>query len=143
MRGVATRRLNNGKDLFLGFLTAIILVFCGYGTNYALSGQRAAGGQVIYVKAGATGANSGLNWDDAYTDLQTALAAAAAGDEIWVAAGAYKPTAGADRTISFVMKVGVGLYGGFAGGETGRGTKRFYRAISGYPPSSATIPTTW
>ena len=41
-------------------------------------------------------------------------------DEIWVAAGEYKPTTGDDRTISFVLKDGVAIYGGFAGGETAR-----------------------
>jgi len=57
-------------------------------------------------------------WASAYTDLQLALAAAASGDEIWVAAGAYKPTVTADRTITFSMKNGVGVYGGFNGTET-------------------------
>jgi hypothetical protein len=56
----------------------------------------------------------------AYTDLQPALAASNSGDEIWVAAGTYKPTATTDRTVSFAMKNGVGIYGGFAGNETQR-----------------------
>lgn len=43
--------------------------------------------------------------------------ASAANDEVWVAAGTYKPTAGTDRTISFYMKDGVAIYGGFAGAE--------------------------
>jgi hypothetical protein len=37
-----------------------------------------------------------------------------------VAAATYKPTATADRTISFALKNGVGIYGGFAGAETMR-----------------------
>jgi hypothetical protein len=35
-------------------------------------------------------------------------------------AGTYKHTATADRTISFALKNGVGVYGGFAGTETMR-----------------------
>ncbi|MBK7939885.1 MAG: hypothetical protein IPJ82_23620 [Lewinellaceae bacterium] len=72
-----------------------------------------ASGSTIYVNAAAVGANTGASWTDAYTDLQSALAAAVAGDEIWVAAGTYKPTSGTDRAIFFVMKSDVGIYGGF------------------------------
>jgi len=75
---------------------------------------------IIYVKADATGANNGTSWEDAYSDLQAALATAQSGDEIWVAAGAYQPTAGTDRTATFQLRSGVALYGGFAGGETDR-----------------------
>ena len=59
-------------------------------------------------------------WSGCYTDLQDALAFVVAGDEIWVAASTYRPTAGADRGVSFQMVQGVGIYGGFRGGETKR-----------------------
>jgi Tol biopolymer transport system component len=75
---------------------------------------------ILFVNDDATGLNTGASWADAYTDLQAALAAATAGDEIWVAAGTYKPTAGTDRSISFNLKEGVSLYGGFAGTESAR-----------------------
>ncbi len=73
---------------------------------------------VIYVNAAAAGANNGSSWANAYTSLQTALGAANASDELWVRAGTYKPTATADRTVSFAMKNAVGIYGGFNGTET-------------------------
>ncbi len=72
----------------------------------------------IFVNASATGANNGSSWANAYTTLPLALSAAASGSEIWVAAATYKPTATTDRTVSFVLKNGVGVYGGFAGTET-------------------------
>ena len=72
----------------------------------------------IYVDLSAIGANNGETWTDAYTDLQSALTRAISGDEIWVAEGTYKPTSGSDRTVSFGLKTGVDVYGGFAGGET-------------------------
>ncbi|HEU0295738.1 MAG TPA: choice-of-anchor Q domain-containing protein [Anaerolineales bacterium] len=75
---------------------------------------------IRYVKWDASGTNDGTSWANAYNDLQSALAVASSGDEIWVAAGTYKPTTGTDRTISFTLKSGVAVYGGFAGNELSR-----------------------
>ena len=71
----------------------------------------------IYVNDDPSGSNDGTSWADAYTSLQTALSAATSGDQIWVAAGTYLPTTTTDRSISFAMKNGVEIYGGFAGTE--------------------------
>ena len=76
-----------------------------------------AGAETVYVKEGGTG--GGTSWADAYGDLQDALDAAA-GDpnQIWVAAGTYKPSVEVGGTGSryqaFQMINGVGIYGGFA-----------------------------
>ena len=85
---------------------------------------------LIYVKWNAGGANNGTSWTNAYTDLQSALAYAASGDEIWVAAGTYKPTTGTDRLATFRLKSGVALYGGFTGNETGRGQRNLLTNVT-------------
>ncbi|HAQ67990.1 MAG TPA: hypothetical protein DCR70_09735, partial [Phycisphaerales bacterium] len=69
----------------------------------------------------ATGAGTGTSWADAYAgpaSLQTALAAAVSGDQIWVKAGTYRPSTTGLRTASFTMKSGVAIYGGFVGTES-------------------------
>jgi len=71
-----------------------------------------------YVDAGATGSATGLSWANAFTGLQEALSVVIPGDEIWVAAGQYKPTTGTNRTIAFNLRNGVDVYGSFAGTET-------------------------
>lgn len=86
----------------------------------ALVSNVCAFGAVLRVKPEATGASTGATWIDAYPDLQPALLAASAGDELWVAAGAYKPGPPGDRHAAFRLKTGVAIYGGFAGGETER-----------------------
>ena len=70
----------------------------------------------IYVNQQATGIDNGNSWTDAYSDLQSALAAAQANDQIWVAAGTYKP--GTLDTDTFNIITGVKLLGGFNGTET-------------------------
>jgi hypothetical protein len=73
--------------------------------------------QTIYVDADAAGANNGTSWANAYTSLQSAIPLATASNEIWVAAGTYKPHA-STRSTAFVLLTGTKLYGGFNGTET-------------------------
>ena len=83
----------------------------------------------LYVNAAATGANTGLTWTDAFTDLQSALnyTCNASLTEIWVAAGTYKPHA-SDKNISFSMKNGVSILGGFPNDGSGTLANRNWAA---------------
>ncbi len=84
----------------------------------------------LYVDAaGMSLVPDGLRWTLAFTNLQDALAEAADGDEIWVAAGVYYPDEGGGQTnndvrASFALKNGVKIYGGFAGTETERSQRQ-------------------
>ena len=79
---------------------------------------------VIYVDADSTCSSScGGSWASAYPNLQSALAVASSGDEIWVAQGVYYPDEGTGQTdndvhSAFNLINGVSIYGGFAGNET-------------------------
>jgi hypothetical protein len=78
-----------------------------------------------YVDLSATGSNTGSSWTNAYTSLQSAIASASSGDEVWVSTGIYYPSAypsgasgSSTRDYSFYLAGGVQMYGGFAGTET-------------------------
>ncbi|MFG6098084.1 DUF4114 domain-containing protein [Leptothoe sp. ISB3NOV94-8A] len=72
---------------------------------------------IFYVRANAPNTNNGDTWGTA-TSLQTALASANAGDEIWLAQGTYSP--GSNPTDTFTVNQAVQLYGGFDGTEATR-----------------------
>lgn len=95
----------------------LILNGGGTGTSFSSIGVSTQ----YYVNTSATGDNNGLTWADAYTELRDALATVAVGDEVWVAAGTYKPAVpGGDRNNTFTLLSEMGLYGGFNGTETER-----------------------
>jgi len=78
------------------------------------------GGQKIYVDQDATGYENGTSWDNAYTDLQDALEhvrrCPGAVTQIWVAAGAYKPTESpSESSATFELIDGLDMYGHFGG----------------------------
>src|SRR6266498_3636961 len=104
---------SNLKFISMRIALAIVLIVGIFGVVPAH-----ASASILYVKQSATGSNNGISWADAYTDLQSALAVASSGDEIWVAAGTYKP--GNIRDSTFSPKNGVAMYGGFDGTETAR-----------------------
>ncbi len=91
-------------------------------------------GDVVYVSLEATGANDGTSWENAFTDLSTAMDVANAayvntGDvvEIWVASGTYYT--GENRDDSFYLREGVYLYGGFTGNETDKNNRDYTTTI--------------
>jgi len=69
-----------------------------------------------YVDVDAVGNNDGSSWDDAFTDLNSALDSVTFGDKIWISEGVYFP--GKERESCFKMKNDVMIYGGFKGDET-------------------------
>jgi hypothetical protein len=71
---------------------------------------------VYYVSPNGNN-TSGLNWTNAYKNIQTALATATTGDEIWVAAGTYIIE---NEQTQLNFKEGVNVYGGFSGNEITR-----------------------
>jgi predicted outer membrane repeat protein len=94
---------------------------------------------ILYVDGDAPGANTGISWRDALTDLRAALEAAAEGDgvtEIHVAQGVYKPAPpSGNRTVSFQLVKGVALKGGYAGwgapDPDARDVRRYETILSG------------
>ena len=99
---------------------ALILAAALIAAALSFSQPASAAGVRCYVDVAATtGANNGTTWINAYLTLEDALENLNC-TEIWVAVGIYYPTSGADRNFSFVLRSGVSIYGGFAGGETAR-----------------------
>lgn len=88
----------------------------------------------LYVKLTATGAGTGASWDDAYTTIQAAVAAATAGDEVRVAQGVYRFTA--EQQV--LLNKQLSLYGGFKGDDVaetiaGRDFDTYQTIITGEP----------
>ncbi|HEY3412224.1 MAG TPA: choice-of-anchor Q domain-containing protein [Armatimonadota bacterium] len=70
---------------------------------------------VVYVNKNASATvHDGKSWGTAFTTVQAAVSAAAAGDEAWVATGTYT------ENIIVPAATSVSLYGGFVGSEVSR-----------------------
>ncbi len=104
--------MNTSRLVNLSVVIAVLIsVLGGFATAQAAP-------LVIYVDLDATGADDGTSWGDAFVDLQSALAIAVSGDEIWVADGEYYPGLAGNNLATFQLKNEVALYGGFSGTET-------------------------
>jgi predicted outer membrane repeat protein len=110
------------KSISHTFSVLFIITFILALTFSALDVTPAHAAGILYATPGGTGNCS--SWANACT-LQNALTNAVNGDEIWVAAGTYKPITGTDRSATFQLNAGVALYGGFAGTETARDQRNF------------------
>ncbi len=86
--------------------------------NIVCSGPNTANQRYLYVDHTAGGSNDGLSWENAFTDLQSALnynqIQSVSG--IYVAKGTYRPTNTTDRNVRFELKDNIKLYGGFPNG---------------------------
>ncbi|HWP40821.1 MAG TPA: right-handed parallel beta-helix repeat-containing protein, partial [Tepidisphaeraceae bacterium] len=79
-----------------------------------LEPRRLLSSAIIYVDLNAPGPrHDGSSWQQAYVDLQDALAAARTGDQIRVADGTYSP--GTNFGDRFQLKDGTATRGGYAG----------------------------
>ncbi|PWH17465.1 MAG: hypothetical protein DDG58_07980, partial [Ardenticatenia bacterium] len=100
----------------------LLLIGLSLWVGWALSAPAYANPGILYAAPSAQGSGDCSSWANACT-LQTALANATSGDEIWVKKGVHHP--GTTRGDSFTLKDGVALYGGFAGTETQRSQRNW------------------
>ncbi|GAB3702561.1 hypothetical protein GCM10027592_32100 [Spirosoma flavus] len=121
---LATTGVLSGTPSSQGSFTALIQsrdnTGCIAQTTYSLSANCRS---VVYVSEAGAGAKDGSNWNNAMEGaaLQTAInMAAGCGAQVWVTRGLYKPggNANTNRSLSFSMRNGVTIYGGFQGTET-------------------------
>ena len=85
---------------------------------------------VLLVKPETAAGDDGETWETAFDRLDTALAAASAGREIWVASGLYESPFFGPNT-GFEMVEGVAILGGFEGGETANNQRNSDPATNG------------
>ncbi len=98
-------------------ISSLLVLLLVLGGLFLLSIPASANPDVLYVAPVASGSGDCSSWANACS-LQTALAGASNGDEIWVKAGVHYP--GSNRTYTFTLQSGVAIYGGFAGTENTR-----------------------
>lgn len=107
------------QERWAGRLSASALATIGF----ALAATPAAPAAIRRVNASAPPGGDGQSWPTAYQDIESAFAVSLPGDEIWVAAGTYRPSViyggvSDPRHKTFNLPRSRRLYGGFVGNET-------------------------
>lgn len=69
----------------------------------------------VYVDPAATGLKHGRTWNDAFTSIEAALANAVVAQQLRIAQGTYTPINTSGRSSTFLLRPGIGFYGGFSG----------------------------
>jgi parallel beta-helix repeat protein len=100
----------NGKIFYGSIAVGLFIVVFAFHTG--------ASAAIIRVHPNGNDAQSGESWALAKRSVQGAINAAAAYDEIWVAAGTYQEHI--HNKVVDIAAVDVALYGGFDGAETSR-----------------------
>lgn len=77
-------------------------------------------GTTFFVTSSGSGTQDGSSWTNSISgnNVQATINTAVPGDQVWIGCGTYFPTTGTNRSISFSMKIGVEIYGGFQGNES-------------------------
>jgi len=113
--------MKSSKHLLISTIILFVVIFSQF-VNPQTVQAACAPNHIIYVRSTGTNAG-GCSWATAFTTLQSALAIATSGDQIWVATGTYYPDEGTGQTnnaqiSTYLLTSGVSVYGGFNGTET-------------------------
>ena len=133
LNGIVTVPVQNGIATFPGISigqpgTGYMLDATDGGYASALTNSFNIVAPVTYlVDQNAAGADDGLDWPDAFTNLQSALAIAVPGDSIDVAQGDYSP--GSAPTDTFELIDGVSIRGGYPTGGFGAPNPLLYPTV--------------
>lgn len=111
--GTRTMRIRTGHGSYSG---PCGLNSCGEAEDYSVNILPVIAATTgIYVDDTATGANDGSSWENAFTDLQDALALGG-GNTIHIAEGTYYPTSSGLRGVAFEIPGNTRILGGYVNG---------------------------